>query len=56
VDITVSGEVVRAGCSNTGAFTFAIKFTILKENDRRLIIDIADNYFRKLRKRLVFLK
>lgn len=55
VDITAIGEVVRMGRSNTGEFTFDIKFTYINENDRRIIIDMADNYFRKLRKRLVFI-
>jgi c-di-GMP-binding flagellar brake protein YcgR len=56
VDITIIGEVVRIDCSNTSEFTFAIKFTHINENNSRIIMDIADNYFRKLRKRLVFTK
>ncbi|MGD0857447.1 MAG: PilZ domain-containing protein [Dehalococcoidia bacterium] len=55
VDITAIGEVVRMGRSNTGEFTFDIKFTYINENGRRIIMDIADNYYRKLRKRLIFI-
>ncbi len=56
VDITAIGEVVRIGSSNTSEFTFNIKFTIINEYDRRIIMDIADNYYRKLKKRLSFIK
>ena len=55
-DVKVAGEVVRVDCSDEGEFNFAVKFTDISENDRRMIMDSADNYFRKLRKRLLFLK
>jgi len=54
VSITVTGEVVRVNFSDI-ASSFAIKFTDISENDRRIIMDGADDYFRRLKKRLVFI-
>jgi c-di-GMP-binding flagellar brake protein YcgR len=56
VDIAAIGEVVRMGRSHEGEFTFDIKFTYISENDRRIIMDIADNYYRKVIKMQVFIK
>ncbi len=51
-DIQVSGEVSRIERSDL----FAVRFTNISDSDVKIIMNVADDYCRKLRKKLMFIK